>query len=215
MTDNTTKAHITVATSTVIARDPKNYNRVVVLEPTDKHDGKLVLPGGRLEHHRGKSHRDCILEEWGQECGGKGATISEVKFWTVATDPNRDIRENPKITVGKLTHGRIDGEAGAIEVVGHYGSPDHLFLAMCNGEPAPKDGEAKRCFFLDLNETDPLSNLDKFGAGMGVILACYKLWKMNTDLAGQLTLLMTDFKAAESWLRAGGDKKRLAEFIGQ
>jgi hypothetical protein len=122
-------------------------------EPTEKHGGKKVLVGGRVEPPA--TYRETIIAEFGQEVGGEGARLVEGTLieWQVKTDPYSDVRTGKKITLGKLCHGIFpedlsqDALAAASElpVVGLYGVPDMVFSAEFEGTAAPKDGEAKRC----------------------------------------------------------------------
>jgi hypothetical protein len=163
-----------VPTSSVIARGPSSPFEVCVIEQTKKHNSRLTLVGGRVELPR-QTHLSCICDEWEQEAGGKGAKIEGVSLWAIKTDPYSDVRIS---TLGKLTHDTCPVEHRDLPVTGHYGVPDHLYLATVSGTPYPKDGEAKRCFFFDVRNlkiTDDEKD-SQFGAQHDLVLAVYRLF---------------------------------------
>lgn len=162
-----------VPTSSVIALNPTNAFEVNVIEQTKKHKGRLTLVGGRVELPR-QNHLQCIHDEWDQEAGGMGATLKDCRLWAIKTDPYSDVRTS---TLGKLTHETCAPELFQVPVTGHYGAPDHLFVASVVGTPYPKDGEAKRCFYFDVrNLTITEDEADsQFGAQQDLILAVYRL----------------------------------------
>src|SRR4029453_11739283 len=132
-----------------------------------------TLVGGRVELPA-QDHMTCALVEWDQEAGGKGAILVNPRLWAVKTDPKADIRES---TLGKLTHELCPEELRAVPVHGHYGVPDCLYIAPVLGTPAPKDGEAKRCFYFDIRELDVTETMEqsRFGANHDLILEVYRL----------------------------------------
>lgn len=164
---------IAVPTATVIGICPDDEHRVWVIQHQDtKHAGRLTLVGGRLEPNQ--TFLDCILAEWEQEVGGKGATIFDINEWSTKTDPYSDVRVS---TFGKLTHNRCDEAHCGIKVIGLYGLPDKIFTAKVRGTPFPKDGEAKQCLLVDLREMALAPTLEEsaFGAAHDVILYAYKM----------------------------------------
>lgn len=165
---------IAVPTSTVIARHPDDPYLVCVITHAKKHGKRKTLVGGRVELPA-QTHEECIHTEFGQEAGGKGATLTNVKLWAIKTDPYSDVRDS---TLGKLTHGRCAAELADVAVTGHYGSPDHIYLADVVGEPFPLDGEATKCEFIDVREitctVEPC--LSTYGAQQDLVLIVYRMF---------------------------------------
>ncbi|MDR3616541.1 MAG: hypothetical protein P4L53_23480 [Candidatus Obscuribacterales bacterium] len=170
-----------VPTSSVIALNPSNQFEVNVIEQTKKHNGRLTLVGGRVELPR-QTHLDCVFEEWDQEAGGMAATLDNVSLWAIKTDPYSDVRAS---TLGKLSHETCLPEHRDIPVTGHYGAPDHLYLATVSGIPHPKDGEAKRCFYFDVRNLNITADEkdSQFGAQQDLILAVYRLFLAGRPVA--------------------------------
>jgi hypothetical protein len=171
--NNTQRFSISVPTSTVIAVDPGDPFKVCVIEQVKKHNRRLTLVGGRVELP-GQNFLDCALAEWDQEAGGAGAILVNPVLWAVKTDPQADVRDS---TLGKLTHETCEQGLRAVPVRGHYGVPDCLYVAPVLGTPAPKDGEAKSCFFFDIRDLDvtETSEQSRFGANHDLILEVYRL----------------------------------------
>jgi hypothetical protein len=175
-----------VPTSSLIAVHPDDPFQVCVIEQTQKHKGRLTLVGGRVEMHR-QNHLQCALEEWGQEAGGLGATLVAPKLWAIKTDAYSDVRPS---TLGKLTHGLCSEHLLETPVIGHYGAPDYIYVATVNGTPSPKDGEAKRCLFVDVRSIPCTATEEesRFGAQHDLVLLLYRLHLAgravsNADLA--------------------------------
>lgn len=163
-----------VPTSTVIGRHPQNPYLVCVITHARKHRRRKTLVGGRVELP-GQTHDQCVVAEFGQEAGGKGATLTNIKLWAIKTDPNSDVRES---TLGKLTHETCAPELADLPVLGHYGAPDHIYLADVLGEPFPFDGEATKCEFVDVRqiactETEAES---LYGAQQDLVLIVYRMY---------------------------------------
>lgn len=186
---------IAVPSSTVIAHDPEHPFLVWVIEQSEKHGGRLTLVGGRIELHH-QNHLQCIHEEWKQEAGGLGASLVNPWLWAVKFDPYFDTRET---TLGKLSHNLCPEAVRNLPVRGYYGSPDCLFVAGVDGTPAPSDGEAKRCFTVDvrgikLTETPEES---AYGCQHDLILALYRLYLQGRPVSASD---FTDFKALRKML---------------
>lgn len=162
-----------VPTSSIIAVHPTNAFLVNVIEQTEKHNGRLTIVGGRivLPH---QSPLQCACEEWDQEAGGKGAKLRNLRLWAIKTDAYSDVRASK---LGKLCNYTCEDDHNDIPVTGHYGCPDHLFLATVDGIPHPNDGEAKRCFYYDVRDIEITEDHkdSKFGAQQDLILAVYRL----------------------------------------
>ncbi len=188
---------ISVPTSSVIAHLADDPFKVCVIEQTVKHKGRLTLVGGKVELPR-QSHFACAIDEWDQEAGGLGATLSGVRLWAVKTDPYSDVRPS---TLGKLTHDLCPEELRSTPCIGHYGTPDHIFTASVVGTPAPKDGEAKRCFFFDVRDLQigADESESRFGAQHDIVLAIYLLHLLGRPVERED---MTDFKRLRSVLPA-------------
>lgn len=187
---------ISVPTSSVIAVKPNDPRQVCVIEQNGKHKGRLTLVGGKVIMPK-QSHLECALEEWDQEAGGKQAKLLDVSLWAIKTDAHSDVR---KATLGKLTHDLCAPELRTVEVTGHYGAPDYLYLAKVEGEPFPFDGEAKSCKFIDVRDV-PWTATEaesKFGAQHDLVLMVYRLWLAGRPVDGND---FTDFRALRTNLR--------------
>ncbi len=165
---------ISVPTSTIIAATAHDPHKVWVIEQAKKHRKRMTLVGGRVELPR-QTHLQCAFEEWGQEAGGKGATLIDLQLFATKTDPYSDVRPS---TLGKLTHETCAPELRDVEVTGHYGAPDEIYWGRVDGEASPKDGEAKQCLLIDVRdirctETEEES---RFGAQHDLILIVYRLF---------------------------------------
>lgn len=165
---------IAVPTSTVIGRHPDNPYLVCVITHAKKHGKRKTLPGGRVELPA-QTHYECVCAEFGQEAGGKGATLANVKLWAIKTDPFSDVRES---TLGKLTHETCAPELAKVAVVGHYGAPDYIYLADVVGEPFPLDGEATKCEFIDVRDIvcTATESESGFGAQQDLVLIVYRMF---------------------------------------
>ena len=161
-----------VPTCSTIAVSPTDAFKVNLIEQTEKHKGRFTIVGGRQELPL-QSAEQCARDEYDQEAGGKGSTLRNLRLWTVKTDPNSDVRQS---TLGKLCNYTCAPEHNDIPVIGHYGTPDYLWLATVEGTPHPKDGEAKRCFYFDVRDIVITENEkdSKFGAQQDLILAVYR-----------------------------------------
>lgn len=159
--------HVSVPTSTVIGIKPENKFLVLMIRPTDKHEGKLVLPGGRWKIGQQVGH-NAAVSEWFEEVGGEGSTIEEESLFLlgVASDPNRDIRE---ILFSKFQHLPPEEVKNDFLVTAHYGCPDSIYIAHVLGEPHPNDGEAKECQWVDIRKVDQ----GEIGAGHDVVVQGY------------------------------------------
>jgi hypothetical protein len=190
---------IAVPTATLIAQ---KQGRVLFFEPTAKHGGKLVLPGGRVEPPAG--YRKTVLDEFDQEVGGKGAKIvaGTLKEWALKSDLYADVRHGTIITLGKLVHGVFQPSLSKTEletvsnlpVVGLYGSPDMIFTAEYEGEAHPSDGEAKRCVLVDpVSIKIPADPADtEYGAGHALYVV---VWFLEKN--GKRPLKVTEFADLE------------------
>jgi hypothetical protein len=165
---------LAVPTSSIIAYHPDDKYLVAVLEQAEKHRGRLTIAGGKIELPR-QNARQCAVEEFDQECGGKGCTLDDIKLWAIKTDPYSDVRESK---LGKLTHNLCPELLRDVPVIGHYGAPDHIYTASAIGTPYPKDGEAKQCFFFDVRTIEITADEkdSKFGAQQDLYLAVYRLY---------------------------------------
>lgn len=161
-----------VPTSTAIAYHKDDPYRVYCIEQAVKHNGRLTLIGGRRELPA-QNHRTCIEEEWVQEAGGKGATLSRLTQFLTKSDPFADPRQT---TLGKVTSNQCPKELSNQPVLGLYGCPDVIFLAQVEGEPYPNDGEAKQCVLIDIRDLviTETAEQSKFGAQHDLLLGLYR-----------------------------------------
>jgi hypothetical protein len=168
------KFSMAVPTSTLIGVHPDNPFLVCVIEQAKKHRKRMTLVGGRLRLPR-QTHLTCLVDEFDEEAGGAGATLTDIRLWAIKTDPYSDVRE---VTLGKLTHETCDSFLSGVPVIGHYGAPDHIYLAKVIGTPFPKDGEAKECKFFDVRDLSCTNNEEEscFGAQHDLILIVYRLF---------------------------------------
>ncbi len=176
------KPHIYVPTSTVIARHKKNPYLVTTLVPVEKHKNRNVACGGRIEPDQ--TPETCIVTEYEQEMGGKGSFIENVRLFAIRTDATGDIRVNPKVTLGKLSFDQCPEENRSLQVAGHYGVPDHIFIADVEGEPSPNDHEAKECVWVDIRKIVVTATEEEstFGAQHDLVLIVYRLYLAGRDV---------------------------------
>lgn len=165
--------HVNVRTSTVIPVHPDNRYLVAVLQhqPT-KHNGRKTAPGGKATG--GVPNEQCAHDEFGQEMGGKGATLDKLTLFAVRMDLNADVRQ---VTLKKATDGFCPPEREGEMVMAHYGAPDFIYTATVCGEPAPNDGEAVKVEWFDVRDLRP-TELEKdsaFGAQHDLLLLVYRL----------------------------------------
>lgn len=165
-----------VPTTTIIAKHPDNPYLVCALRPRDKHNGKLVLPGGRFEANStaitegtAESLLHTGLRELGQEVslGLENATL-----FTVKTDPTADVRE---VTLGKVTFLNCPPELVDLKITAAYGVPDVIIEGVAVGSPAPKDGEAKEVLWINSREQVLAASPDEslWGASHDLIVEVY------------------------------------------
>ncbi len=170
-----TVTHVAAPTATIIAADASDPYFVWVLKPTAKHNGKLVLPGGKIELHTGQTPRQCAIDEFSQEAGGQGAYLENLKLFALRSDPYGDVRE---VSLAKVTNESGPKEDRNKPVIAYYGAADSIFLAAVIGVPAPKDGEAKE--FLQINVCEIACSKtpeeSRFGAQHDLILLLYRLY---------------------------------------
>ncbi len=178
---NKTLTPYPVPTSTVIAHVKDKPHWVYVIEQAVKHNGRDTLIGGRCTLP-GQSHSACIRDEWAQEAGGKGAMLRKVRHWAYKTDRYADPRVT---TLGKVTDKQCPEELINQPVLGLYGSPDAIFIAEVNGTPYPSDGEAKRCFLVDVHDIKITATAEEsnFGAQHDLVLALYALTLKNPRMS--------------------------------
>ncbi|MFI5205424.1 MAG: NUDIX domain-containing protein [Candidatus Paceibacterales bacterium] len=194
-------ARIAVPTATVIGNFPNDIFTVAVIRPKNKHDGRLVLPGGCLNLEKKETPEQVAMREWDEEVGGEGSYLQFLKLWTIKTDPLADVRTS---TLGKLTHGECPTELAETPVIGHYGCPDWIFRGEVVGTPSPKDGEAEECIWFNLRELkiSPTVQESQFGANhdliLGIILFRY-LYGINLSRASDAHL--TDMAELRQFLR--------------
>jgi len=170
---------ISIPTSTIIACDGMDPYQVCVIEQAKKHRRRKTLVGGKLELPPStsqicrQSFLDCAHKEWAEEAGGQGAILVAPELWAVRTDPYGDVRE---VTLSKACNELPPDDIKARPVIGHYGCPDCIFLAVVHGTPAPRDGEAKQCFFLDVRDIriTRTEEESQFGAQHDLILVLYR-----------------------------------------
>ena len=170
-----TRPHTYVPTSTVIARHQNDPYKIAVLVPVEKHKQRKVACGGRIEPDQ--TPESCIITEFGQEMGGKGAFLTNVRLFAIRTDADGDIRIGPKVTLGKLSFDQCPVENRSLEVTGHYGVPDHIFIADVVGEPFPNDHEAKECIWIDVRDiaVTATEEASTFGAQHDLVMIVYRL----------------------------------------
>lgn len=174
--------HVAAPTATVIAAESAEPHFVWVLKPTNKHNGRLVLPGGKIELQAHQSPRQCALDEFDQEAGGNGACLQNLKLFAVRTDPYGDVRS---VSLAKVTNESGPEQDQDKTVVAFYGTADSVFLGEVIGTPAPKDGEAKQFYRIDVREIECAATPDesKFGAQHDLILLLYRLYLSGRPVA--------------------------------
>ncbi|MBI5171737.1 MAG: NUDIX hydrolase [Candidatus Melainabacteria bacterium] len=167
--------HVAAPTATIIAADANDPYYVWVLRPTAKHNGKLVLPGGKIELHAKQSPRQCAIDEFNQEAGGQGAYLKDLKLFALRFDPYGDVRE---VSLAKVTNESGPPEDKNKPVIAYYGTADSIFLAEVIGVPAPKDGEAKEFLRIDVREIESSATPEesRFGAQHDLVLLLYRLY---------------------------------------
>lgn len=168
---NLPKSCLAVPTSTIIGYHPQDPALVCVLVHAAKHQGRMTMPGGKCTG--GKTHRECALEEFDQEVGGLGASLLNLRLLAIKYDLLADVR---KTTLGRATDYLCPQAEAEEEVTALYGCPDHIFVAEVQGEPSPKDGEAKSTLWFDVRTLviAPNSAESAFAAEHDLILHLYR-----------------------------------------
>lgn len=166
--------HVAAPTAAIIATDANDPHYVWVLRPTAKHNGKLVLPGGKIELHAKQSPRQCAIDEFNQEAGGQGAYLKNLQLFALRSDPYGDVRN---VNLSKVTNASGPEEDKTKPVIAYYGTADSIFLAEVIGVPAPKDGEAKEFLRLDVRQIECSATPEesRFGAQHDLVLLLYRL----------------------------------------
>jgi ADP-ribose pyrophosphatase YjhB (NUDIX family) len=181
-----------VPTTTILAKHPRNPFYVCALRPTDKHEGKLVLPGGRFE-----ADSASILQGNAESLVGTGIReldeevsleLEESAVFAIKTDPIADIR---RVTLGKVTFNKCPIEMINLEVIAAYGMPDVIIEGFATTDtPQAKDGEAKEVLWFDIRDhqlaTSPEES--KWGVHHDLIIEVY--WRR---LLGTWTACPNDF----------------------
>lgn len=197
-----------VPTSTIIAYSPDDPYLVWLIEQAVKHKGRWTLVGGRCTLP-GQDHETCILEEWAQEAGGKGAVLKHLRPWIIKNDRAADPR---KTTLGKVTDNQCPKRLINQAVLGLYGCPDQIYLGQVEGEPYPSDGEAKRCFIFDTRELviTETAEESKFGANHDVVLGLYRRWLdgRKIDVYDEAITSVADIRQSLLQLQANGWRTR-------
>ena len=180
-----------VPTTTIIAKHPGNPFLVCALRPTDKHNGKLVLPGGRFEAS-GQTITDKTAESFMQtgirELDEEVALqLEHPTVFAVKTDPTADVRN---VTLGKVTFNNCPFELADKKIVAAYGVPDVIIEGVAIGTPEAKDGEAKEVLWIDIREQAlaPSSDESAWGANHDLIIEVYL-----RKLSGTWTVDPSDF----------------------
>ncbi len=163
------KLKLAVPTASIIAYRKGSPFDIVVLRSGEKHNGKLVLPGGCLEAGDEK-YEDCAKRELTEETGLHGVHF---EFLFLEDNPGRDVRELP---LKKFVEASGD-DVPEISVTACYCS-DMVYSCEVVGEPFAKDSEAKEVFFVDARGIDP----EDFAVGHGEYVRRWvlKVEKMNT-----------------------------------
>lgn len=171
---------IAVPTCTVLAVSDQDRFKVGVIEQqVEKHGGRMTLVGGKLTGNI--TPEQCADEEFFEEAGGGDAKITRKVLWTTKTDRLADVRV---VTLKKATDGLCPAHLADTKVLAMYGVPDFIFIATVTGEMAPKDGEARRCLWLDVRDVritrDPAHS--KFGAQHDLLIAAYRRFLEGTEV---------------------------------
>lgn len=172
---------IKVATATILpfnGDDPY----LVVVGRSSKHNGKLVLPGGKIER------KDDGIPEKGAECAIRevfeetGLIVNEVRKVGEATDQKRTprfvsvadlARTEMRPTLGELQLDPLVDASVILEA--HYGIPDEIFVGAYTQFTVP-EGELE---LSDIQEFDIRGVSDKeFSAAHDVLLLWYR-WMLE------------------------------------
>ncbi len=195
--------HFAIPTVTIIGCHPDNPYKVAMLKPANnKHRGKPVLCGGRINLPDQEKPWVAALREFNEEMGGKGAKLENMEHWATRTDPYAEPREK---RLHEITPGtEVNVAAGTLPVTAYYACPDYIFTAVVRGEIWPRDGEAEECFWYDFNGFGVAETPEKsiFGGQHDLILGVYFL-EQNTCLTGEedLNQLFSNAVQLRTWLR--------------
>jgi 8-oxo-dGTP pyrophosphatase MutT (NUDIX family) len=194
--------HIAVPTVTIIAYRSNNPFEMLLVKPANnKHGGRPVLVGGKIDLAKGESKKSSILREWHEEAGGRKAVIINPVEWTTRTDLYAEPRET---RLGKVVSGHCPFINTTIEPVkAFYACPDFIFKGAVEGEPWPKDDEIEKCLWFDLRDLKiaPTPEESEFGGQHDLILGAYFLEIQGHRLMDKYTMF-ADCKRLREWLRS-------------
>ena len=152
---------VAVPTTTILAQNPSNPFWIAVFRSGKKHNGKLVLPGGRVrvgyQNHLVTGERE--LEE------ELSIHIVEPQFFCVSDNPLRDVRIIP---IEKLADGNpIPPELVGMSFEGHF-----CFDISIYGEPTADGEEGVEAFWYDLRTL----NTDEFTLDHGILAMRFRIF---------------------------------------
>lgn len=157
--------HLATPTSTLIGRQQVDPFQVLLLQ-SKQHQGKFVLPSGAVDLAKRKTYEQTVRHNFQENCGNI-ATLTNLKPFSVAIDPYRDVRE-VDLTQPQDIGNDLKGFEEAL-VSAHFGTPDLIFIAEVKGFIS-RGEEATSCRFYDIR----LIQLEDLASGHDVLLLIYQ-----------------------------------------
>lgn len=154
---------IAVPTTTIIAQHPQFEKEVAVLRSGKKHNGKLVLPGGRVKVGKHDFLQTGLIELEEEV----GLEIISPKFFCISSNPTRDVR---KVTLKKVADGgEISPELEPVVVEGHYCFDVAIYGKAKSTNLRPDGEESNEVFWYDLTTLNP----EDFAIDHGTLLSLF------------------------------------------
>ncbi len=173
--------------SQLVAKEPGSSHFLAFTSP-EKHGGRKVIPGGKLEPKRVgddarpwvyESAADCAVRELEDETGLH--YVEKPWLFMVGLDPQKDVRV---VDLKKASDGACDAEVAGLQVQAYFGVPDFIVIGVGEGTPRSDGRESGEFVWVDVSER---VNPDDFAAGHDVILlALHRWWKTGGWNGGQL-----------------------------
>lgn len=187
---------VTVATATIIPFNLHNP-RLVLVGRSSKHNGKLVLPGGKIERRSNGTFEDgleCATREVFEETG---VIVHGVVKVGEATDRKRTPRF---VTVAELANACVSPTFaelqynvvldGGVRLEAHYGIPDEIFIGGYHQFLLPEE----ELELSDIQEVDITSvSEDDFSAAHDVLLLWYR-WMLETGASSFPSAALRNFR---------------------
>lgn len=154
-----------VPTTTLIIAYENKPEMVIVFDSNEKHNGKKVLPGGRVK----VGHQDWLeagLKEAEEEVGI--TDLKNIRSFALCSKVGRDVRN---VSLERYLDGApipTGINQNEIEIEAHYGF-DVVLVATTNSQPEPDGIETSNAYFVNVYDVDP----NDYALDHGEILVAY------------------------------------------